>query len=116
MWPEAGLEAILSHCAVRHVALAVDRQDRVFSQVLKQVAHAKNNHLMSQDEHAAPTVVQAHRIERTTQTKDHITPALTSRRTVIELAKEAAEFGLLRVQLLDARAGEPVEDAELFFT
>lgn len=116
MRSEAGLEAILSHCAIRHVALAIDRQDCVFRQVLKQVTHAKNNHLMGQDKYAAPTVVQAHRIERATQTKDHIAPALTSRGTVIELAEKPAEFGLLRMQLLDARASEPVEDAELFFT
>ena len=70
---------------------------------------------MGQDKYAAPTVVQAHRVERTTQTKDHIAPALTSRRTVIELAKKTAEFGLLRMQLLDAGASKPVEDAELLF-
>src|SRR5690348_3538971 len=70
---------------------------------------------MSYDHEAAARVVQAHGVERAPQPQDDIAPALAARRAMIELAEETTKFGLLRVQLLDARARQAIQDAELLF-
>ena len=65
------------------------------------------------DQHAAAGVVQAHRVERAAQPQDHVAPALSTGRAVVELAEQPAELGLMGMAALDAGTGEPVEDAEL---
>ena len=60
-------------------------------------------------------MVQADRVKHTSKTEDDITPTLSTRQPMIELAKAPSKLGLLRVSLRDADFGQTVEDAELFF-
>jgi hypothetical protein len=113
MLADAVVEVVLGDGAVRHVALGVDLQDLLFGHVLEKVAKAQDNHLMSHNQHPATTMVKRNGIERTAQAQDHVAPALPTGRSVVELAEKLAELGLVGMKLLDARAGEAVEDAEL---
>ena len=61
-------------------------------------------------------MVQGDRVERTSEAQDDVAPALAAWRPVIELAQKPAELGLVGMELLDARAGEAVEDTELLLT
>ncbi len=64
--------------------------------------------------HALPRALARQRVGQAAQAQDHVGPALAARRTVVELAEHAAQLGLVRKALLDARAREPVERPELF--
>src|SRR4051794_38861162 len=59
-------------------------------------------------------MMNAYRVDRATQSKDDVTPALSARWPIIELSEELARFRLFRMTLGDSLAGQSVKHAELF--
>ena len=57
--------------------------------------------------------MQADSVEQAAQPQNDVAPALAARRTVIELAQQAAELGLVRKLFLDASPGEAVQNTKL---
>ena len=93
----------------------VDREYRLFVQILDDVPEAKHHDLMRDDEHALAGVMQTDRIERAAEPKDDVAPALARRRTIVELPEPCPMIRLLGIKLLDPDPRQPIERAELFF-
>lgn len=95
--------------------LAVDSQDLLFGHVLEQVAHAEDDYGMPHQKNALAAVFTRNHFRCAAKAQNHVAPALSPRRTVVEFAEEAAVFGLVGVIGIDADLGEAVENAEFLF-
>src|SRR5690606_38429481 len=111
----AGIELVGGHAAVGHVALAVDFEHALLVHAFEQVAHAGDDHLMADDQHALAAVAAGDGVEHAAQPQDDVAPAFAAGRAEIELAHVHALLVQFRILELDAGNGEPVDDAELLF-
>ena len=68
---------------------------------------------MADQQHPFAPVFARQHVYDGAQAQDDIAPAFAARRTVVELAQQPPQFGLLRVLLDDACVGQPVQNAEL---
>lgn len=68
---------------------------------------------MPHNEDALIPVMQTEGVQRRPQPKDHITPALSARRTMIEFAKLAPRLCLFGISRLDTLGRQPIKNPEL---
>ena len=87
----------------------------VFGHVLEQVTHAENDDRMADEEHTLAAVLARYHLGCAAQPENHVAPALTTRRTMIEFAEQFAEFRLVGVIGFDADSRESVENPEFLF-
>ena len=92
----------------------VDREQLRFREVLEYVPHAEDDDGVADDENALAALLAGDHLGRVAQAENDVAPALPSRRAVVELSEDAAELGLIGVDVLDSDGGEAVENAELF--
>src|SRR5665811_1918727 len=100
---------------VRDIGFLVNGKQLRFREVLEYVAHAEHDDRVADDENALAAVLTRDHLGRAAQPEDDVAPAFSSGRAVVELAEEAAELGLIGVDVLDPEGGEPVENSKLLF-
>src|SRR4051812_22544133 len=84
--------------------------------MLKEIAKTEYDDGMTDNEHPLAAVLARNHLHRASQPQNHIAPALSTGRSVVELSKQPTEFRLLGMALAYADAGQTVENPELFFT
>jgi hypothetical protein len=70
---------------------------------------------MTHEQNALAAVFARYHLCRTAQTQNHIAPALTTRRPMIEFAEQAPEFRLIGVVGFDADSREAIENSKFLF-
>jgi len=112
---ERWIVAVEGDRAVRDFLRAIYRQNLVFCHMLEEIAEAKHDDGVTDDEHTLPTVFARDHFHGAAKAQDDVAPALAARRPVIELAEQEAEIRLLGMELSNAEAGATIENSEPLF-
>src|SRR3569833_1082336 len=110
------LASIIGDRAIGNVTGGVDFENLLLVEFFQKVSETQHNALVRNNQHAAAGVVQTQRVQRTAQAQNDIAPTLAAGRPMVELSHVAANLRLLRIELLDARAREPIQNPEFLLS
>ena len=91
----------------------VDLQNLILAHALQEIAHAQHDDRMADDQNTLATIITRNGVDHAAQPQDHIAPTLAAWRTMVELAQNTPELGLIRKLLSDTKTGQAIKDTEL---